>query len=598
MPRTTKNPTRSAAKKPTFKISGGPPSLVLLFALLLPLACWANALKDSPSPYLALHGDDPVDWHNWSAQVLRQAQAQNKLIFISSGYFSCYWCHRMHQDVYLHPDAAAELNRLTVPVKIDRELNPALDTYLINFARRTTGRAGWPIHVLLTPDGLPFYAFMYQPKDRFITIIQRAARLWRQQPERIRMAARKALPQPTAYDPKARPSLTQSAFKQQFLNALRAQMDDFSGGLKGQQKFPETPLLLNVFRFEHLPSDIQDWFNLTLEAMAQQHLRDHVDGGFFRYTVDPAWHTPHYEKMLYDNAQLAELYLRAGKRFHRSDWITVGLETLDFIQRRLYNPQTGLYVGSLSAVDAHHEEGGNYLLSAEQLRKRLTPEQYQLVSRHWQLDQPGPWEGKWLPEPFVDPRWPAIRQRLRQAFTPPARDDKQMLGWNALLINAFVAAAEVTGDERWHQRAEQLFNQLNQLISQPQAPRALSRTGHPIGQASLEDHALLLRAAQALNQDTRSLQRLSEQRFLTPVGWKLSIAPLLPGMGGVKWLPDDALPSLTALLDARAPNRLAAAEPTIRQAPLTSGSYLWHWPQALAQINAAKTDSTGSTAPH
>jgi len=578
MPQTHQKPTHSQAKKPAGKILGGPLWLLLLLSLLSPLPAQANELKQHLSPYLAMHGDDPVNWRNWSADVLRQAQRQNKLIFISSGYFSCYWCHRMHQDVYVHADAAAVLNRYTVPVKVDRELNPALDAYLIDFARRSTGRAGWPIHVLLTPDGLPFYAFIYQPKERFIGIIQRAARLWQQQPARITQAARKALQLPQPYDPKAQPTLTRNTLRQLFLTQLQARMDDFSGGLKGQQKFPETPLLLNVLRLKNLPEPIRDWFNLTLEAMAQQHLRDHVDGGFFRYTVDPAWHTPHYEKMLYDNAQLAELYLRAGKRFQRNDWIQIGLETLDFIQRRLYNPKTQLYVGSLSAVDAHAEEGGNYLLSPQQLQALLTPEHYRLVAEHWQLDLPGPWEGRWLAQTIDDPRWPAIRQRLRQAFTPPPRDDKQILAWNALLINAWVAAADATGDPVWRQQAKALYQRLYTLLLQSDPPRALGENGQPIGGAMLADHALLLRAARALEQDTTTLQRLTEQRFLTSVGWKLSGIPLLPGMTGSTWLPDDDLPSLTALLDVHAPSRLAGAEPAIHQSPLASGSYLWALP--------------------
>jgi uncharacterized protein YyaL (SSP411 family) len=314
----------STAKKPTFKISGGPLAALLL-ALVLPLLATANQLKNHASAYLAMHGNDPVNWYSWSPEVLQQAKAQNRIILISSGYFSCYWCHRMHQDVYIHPDTARVLNQLTIPVKVDRELNPALDHYLIEFSRRTTGRAGWPIHVLLTPEGLPFYAFMYQPKARFIATIKRAAKLWQQRAEQITQAARQALPTPAPYTPDARPSLTRDHLRQLVFDRLQQQMDDFSGGLKGQQKFPQTPLLLALLAQPQRPDPIQHWLVLTLDAMAQGHLRDHIDGGFFRYTVDPEWHTPHYEKMLYDNAQLAELYLRAGKHFARPDWIEVGL---------------------------------------------------------------------------------------------------------------------------------------------------------------------------------------------------------------------------------------------------------------------------------
>ncbi|WP_294948124.1 thioredoxin domain-containing protein [Sulfurivirga sp.] len=562
------------AEKTILQKWGRPRSRRTFIATLLAApAALANALKGNPSPYLAMHGDNPVDWHLWSDAVLKQAQAHNRLIFISSGYFSCYWCHRMEEDVYLHPDAAAVLNRYTIPVKVDRELDPALDSYLIDFAQRTTGRAGWPIHVLLTPDGLPFYSFLYQPKKPFMEIIERAARLWAERPDEIRAAARRALPHPRRYDPDARPTLKRQAFRTLFLERLREEMDDFSGGLKGQQKFPQSPLLLSVASLNGLPDTVREWLTLTLEQMASRHLRDHVHGGFFRYTVDPEWHTPHYEKMLYDNAQLATLYCRAGRRFDRRDWIDIGLETLHFVEAQLFNPKTGLFFGSLSAVDAHGEEGGNYLWTRSELKRVLDAETFNLIRKAWQLDQPGPWDGKWLPEPIEDPRWPAIRRKLAAAKPQPARDSKQLLGWNALMVEAYQAAAEASGEDTWRNKATELFERLHHLLMGKRPPRALIGR-RPAGDATLEDHALLLRAAAVLGRPTDALRRYIERRYLTDTGWKLAARPMLPGMGGRFWLPDDALPSLTALVDKGAPARLAAAEPDLRRAPLASGSYL------------------------
>ena len=572
IPRPRTNPS-GCAKNRLQKKSGTP--LLAALLLLCSLGGHANALKDNPSPYLAMHGDDPVDWHVWSADVLRQAQRENRLIFISSGYFSCYWCHRMQQDVYRHADAAALINRDTVPVKVDRELSPGLDRYLIDFAQRTTGRAGWPIHVLLTPEGYPFYAFMYQPKARFIAIIERAARLWRTDPERIRAAARKALPRVSPYpDPPPPLTLTHNRLTQRLFAALENAMDDFSGGLKGQQKFPTAPLYLSLLTLTDWPDDIRDWFATTLEAMAREHLRDHINGGFFRYTVDPDWHTPHYEKMLYDNAQLATLYLRAGQHFKREEWIQVGLETLRFLDRQLLNPKTGLYFGSLSATDAAHHEGGNYLWDRDTLKRLLPAELYDAVRIAWQLDAPGPWEGKWLPTPFEGDAWPAVRRILAQHSTRPARDSKQILGWNALMVDALSAAADATGDMQWKKRALELYRTLTRLLLASQPPRALNEDGQPMGQATLQDYALTLAAGQTLGQDTHALRQRMEERFLTPSGWKLSAAPLLPGQSGLKWLADGPLPSLTAIADRPHPEHVAAVQKTLQQRPLTSHSYL------------------------
>ncbi len=553
----------------------GTPLLATLFLLLLTAGAHANALKDALSPYLALHGNDPVHWQPWSAQVLKQAQRENKIIFISSGYFSCYWCHRMHQEVYTQADAAAILNRDTLPVKVDRELSPGLDRYLIDFAQRTTGRAGWPIHVLLTPEGYPFYAFMYAPKARFVAIIERAAKLWRDHPDQVRAAARKALPRPTPYpDPPPSLTLTPAQLTQQLFSALESNLDDFSGGLKGQQKFPQTPLYLTLLTLPRWPESIRSWFSLTLDTMARQHLRDHVNGGFFRYTVDPDWHTPHYEKMLYDNAQLATLYLRAGARFKRQAWINIGLETLHFMKRHLFNPKTGLYFGSLSATDAAHHEGGNYLWDTATLKKVLPAKLYEAARTAWGLDGIGPWEGKWLPTPFDGPAWPAIRKILTQHSTQPERDSKQVLGWNALMVEALSAATAATGDPHWRHEALALYKKLSGYLLHPQPPRAINADGHPMGQATLQDMALTIAAGEALGADTTALRRRMAQTFLTPTGWKLSAAPLLPGQSGLKWLPDGALPSLTAIADQRYPAHVAALQTTLRHTPLQSHSYL------------------------
>ncbi|MGC9386955.1 MAG: thioredoxin domain-containing protein [Hydrogenovibrio sp.] len=541
----------------------------------------ASPLNDHPSPYLAMHSDDPVHWQEWQPSVLTTAAAENKLIFLSSGYFACHWCHVMQQENYQNPEIAAYLNRHFINVKIDRELTPDLDRYMIAFAEKAAGHAGWPQHVILTPNGKPFFAFVYQPTDQLRQTLHRVQQLWQTDPQRILQAAQSGLTQPTPPEEAPKFTLNAQTFYRLFHSALQSQMDDFSGGLKGSLKFPKAPILLATLNSE--PDDtLQAWLKLTLDQMQSQHLFDHIHGGFYRYTVDPEWQTPHFEKMLYTQAQLAQVYFKAAEAFERPDYAETAQQTLAYAEQHLWHPETSLFRGSQSALDQNGDDGGAYLWSAAELRSLLTHEQYHEIHQAWSLSASPPYALGWHPKP-TQQHWPQIRKRLQAATDDIPTDDKSLLGWNGLMLSAYAAAMQQNpqASQRWQQYAQPLARTLIKWLQQTHPPTALSRDNQPIGRANLQDFAYVIQGlndwqrvqpAPGRPDEIRLLQAQAEHRFLDGNGWHLSDAPLLPGQMGQWAFPEDALPSPTARLE-RQPSRLAKTQAQLSAKPLDFASY-------------------------
>ncbi|MDG6778899.1 DUF255 domain-containing protein [Thiomicrorhabdus sp. zzn3] len=513
-----------------------------------------NQLAHHPSPYLAMHAKDPVHWQTWSESILTKAQQLKRPILISSGYFACHWCHVMQQENYQDQQIADLMNRFLVSVKLDRELHSELDHYLIEFARQLTGRAGWPQHVILTADGYPFAAFGYLSKNDFMLTLQRLANVWKAQSQEIGQLARQAAEQAGQQGLYA---ISWPEFQTQFHKTLQHSMDEFSGGLKGTQKFPESALLLALIQQSALSETEQAWLKLTLDQMQSQHLFDHIHGGFYRYTVDPEWQTPHFEKMAYDNALLARLYLLAYEKWQHRDYLDTALQTLDYLHNHLFDQKTGLYKGSQSALDFEGREGGSYLFNAQQLQQRLSPTAFDLVKEAWHLDHPAPYELGWHPRP-TNRLWPQIRRALQHPPKAIPADDKALLGWNGLILSALAEAYRITQQAHYLQQANALAEQLVFWLQQPAPPRAVTSDKHAIGQAGLEDFAYVVQGLQALNRLTQTseytntiamLTADAQKRFHSVSGWQQSGSFQLPGQDHKFLLPDSALPSAGALID-------------------------------------------------
>lgn len=556
-------------------------NIIVVVLLVFPITASAlqNQLKNHASPYLAMHGDDPIAWQAWGAHVLKQAKRQNKLIFVSIGYFACHWCHVMQRESFSDTAIAKKLNKAFIPVKIDRELNPALDAYLIEFVQRTRGHAGWPLNVFLTPDGNPVVGMVYAPKQQFRTLLEQLDQMWSQDHKNMgKMAADAALQLKGKPLPNAA-KLSQTFGREVLTGFLQTTMqvaDDMSGGFGEQNKFPmiaQLDLLLSAYQRNSMPQ-IKAFIELTLNQMATQGLRDHIGGGFFRYTVDPNWQTPHFEKMLYDNAQLAMLYFKAGEILGRKDFLALGRETLNFMQRELMTPAGGL-VASLSAVDAADIEGGYYLWDKPTLKKALNPSEYEAVNLLWQLENAAPFEAGYLPFYKVPPDEAAKQLRmqtsefmqrlgsaqfkllqLRNKRKLPV-DTKQLAAWNGLALSAFVLGAQKFNSEKFTQAAKGIRDYIvKQLWNGQRLYRARTDAGE-VGRVGLEDYAYaaegLLRWAMLKNhpKDIELAQQwlhIAWQRYYSPTGWIRSDDMLLPYVLGEAVIQDNPMPSPSAVL--------------------------------------------------
>ncbi len=542
-----------------------------------------NALTGHPSPYLAMHGQDPVGWRDWGREALEQARARGLPLFVSSGYFACHWCHVMQRESYRNSDIAELLNSRFVPVKIDRELNPALDEYLIGFTERTSGRAGWPLNVVLTPDGFPLVGFTYLPPDELEAVLQRVIRLWGDQRDRVVEMARAGAqeyaallrPDTSPLDPVDWPD-----FDALLMQQAMAFADPLAGGFGPQTRFPREPQMSALIDLYARNGDGQlgGFLRLTLDAMADGALRDHLGGGFFRYTVDPDWQTPHFEKMLYNQAQLVPLYLRAAEVLGEPRYRVLARETLDFMLSTLAGEDGG-YIGSLSAVDAAGVEGGFYLWDEATLERLLEPAERRLAALVWGLEGAPRFEAGHLPIPrgaveeaAADIGVPAseaeamlerVRGRLLEARAARdlPRDHKQLAGWNGLALSAIAAGVAAFGEDRYREAGAGLRRFLTErLWDGERLHRARSPSGW-FGTASVEDYAYVAAGLAdwgkaAGDEGARSLAHrlvgLAWSSFRDGDGWRRDSAPLLPAVPAEPALSDGALPSPAALLTALA----------------------------------------------
>lgn len=537
-------------------------SLLLLALVFLSPAALSNALSDHMSPYLAMHGKDPVDWRDWGEAALEEAEESGKLLFISSGYFSCHWCHVMQQESYQDADIAAMLNRWFVPVKIDRELHPALDAWLIEFTETTEGTAGWPLNVFLTPDGYPLIGTTYLPRDDFEALLGKLTAFWESDRDKALAFSRDIVERIRA-SKKASPAARLPDRRKLVMRLVEQALslgDELQGGFGDQNKFPMSPQLrvLLLLQQREPSSELHDFLVLTLDQMAGKGLRDQIAGGFFRYTIDPGWETPHYEKMLYNQAQLASLYLLAADVLNRPDYRVVARDTLDFVLERMRG-ENGGYIASLSALDAAGVEGGSYLWSRERLADTLSEQELEVALARWEFPFGTQSPGQALPfareGQGVDPELAeAVRLKLlaeREKRAPPG-DTKQLAAWNGLLLKAFTEAAAAFDDKRYREAAEALARWCLSMWD----GRRLSRSNGQAGEASLADYLYVATGLRAWGAASRQKQysetadeliAISWQLFFDDRGWRLGERQLIPGLDGEPAMQDGPMPAPSAL---------------------------------------------------
>ncbi|MDF2092689.1 thioredoxin domain-containing protein [Knoellia sp. 3-2P3] len=414
----------------------------------------ANRLATSTSPYLLQHADNPVDWWEWCPDAFEEARRRDVPVLLSVGYAACHWCHVMAHQSFEDEGVAEVLNRDFVAVKVDREERPDIDAVYMQATTALTGQGGWPMTCFLTPDGEPFYCGTYFPRDHFLQLLQAVYETWRGQRDRVLetsgsiVARLREMGGPLPARPVGEDVLANAVAR------LLGQFDDERGGFGGAPKFPPSMVLEFLLR-HHGRTGSRDALYMaerTCEAMARGGMYDQLGGGFARYSVDADWVVPHFEKMLYDNAQLLRVYAHLHRTTGSPLARRVALETAEFLMRDLRTDQ-GAFASALDA-DTDGVEGLTYAWTPAQLTEVLGPDDGARAAELLGVTDRGTFEhGTSTLQLRRDPDdpdwWRHTRERLlrvRQERPQPARDDKVVTGWNGLAV-AGLSDAGVLLDE-------------------------------------------------------------------------------------------------------------------------------------------------------
>ena len=435
----------------------------------------SNNLINENSPYLLQHAYNPVDWNPWDKQYLEKAKKENKLVVISIGYSSCHWCHVMEKESFEDSLVASIMNEKYISIKVDREERPDVDQVYMNAVQLMTGSGGWPLNVVTLPDGRPIWGGTYFPKDQWINALTQISDLYNKEPEKFINYAEtlekgiKSLDIITTNDNQELASIDLDKHIRSLVNKI----DKKNGGFSGAPKFmmPNNIHFLLRSAYQNNDKETLKLVNLTLEKMAYGGVYDQIGGGFSRYSTDDKWHIPHFEKMLYDNAQLISLYSDAYLVTNNDLYKNVVYETIAFVLKELKNPNGGFY-SSIDAdsksLDGKENEGAYYIWKEDELKK-LLKDDFVFFSDYYNINEYGYWEddnyvliknksdaafakahnlSKEQVSQKID-TWKKILIKARNKRSMPNIDDKILTSWNGLMINAFIDAYRVFKDENF-----------------------------------------------------------------------------------------------------------------------------------------------------
>jgi len=467
----------------------------------------SNHLAGSLSPYLLQHAHNPVDWFPWGQEALAKAKAEQKPIFLSIGYSACHWCHVMERESFENPAVAEVLNAHFVSIKVDREERPDLDDLYMDAVQTLTGRGGWPMSVWLTPDLEPFYGGTYFPPEPrgglpgFISLLRRITEVWREDRTGVVAQARNLrveLERQAAVVPGD--GLPSASLVGAALDQLRQGFDSRWGGFGPAPKFPQH-LAVELILARGSETD-RAMALRTLDAMGEGGMYDHLGGGFARYSVDGQWLVPHFEKMLYDNAQLAACYLTAFQATGESRYAQVARETLDYLLRDLRDPAGGFH--SSEDADSEGEEGKFYVFTPAEVREALGEADGARFCAAYGITEGGNFEhGRSVVHRFSCPREAALpgeedqmlRERLRHwrdRRVRPAKDDKVLAAWNGLALSALARGFQVLGDPRYLEAATACAGFLRRELWRDARLLRVWRRGQAHTPGFLEDSAAVL----------------------------------------------------------------------------------------------------------
>jgi hypothetical protein len=482
----------------------------------------ANRLKDATSPYLLQHKDNPVDWWPWGEDAFAEARRRDVPVLLSVGYAACHWCHVMAHQSFEDDETARLMNELTVPIKVDREDRPDVDAVYMEATQAMTGQGGWPMTVFCTPDGTPFYCGTYLPREQFQRVITAISTAWKDKRDDV---LRQGAAVVDAIGGGARlPAGTPMTAEVLDAGArsLHETYDAARGGFGGAPKFPPSMALEFLLRHHHRTGDPASLAAVvgTAEAMARGGMYDQLAGGFARYSVDADWVVPHFEKMLYDNAQLLRLYTSLWRATGSELARRVADETAEFLLRDLHTAEGGF----ASALDADTDgvEGLTYAWTPDELLELLGPDDGWWAKDLLGVTASGTFEhGTSVLQLRDDPddpaRWARIRtvlKEVRDRRPQPARDDKVVTAWTALAITALAEYGELTGRKSAVAAAVGAAELIERVHVVDGRLRRSSRDGR-VGDAAgvLDDHGSLAEAYTVLHQvtgDGRWLARAGE----------------------------------------------------------------------------------------
>ncbi len=478
-----------------------------------------NRLAAETSPYLLQHAQNPVDWYPWGDEAFERARAEDKPVLVSIGYAACHWCHVMERESFEDPEVAAAMNEQLICIKVDREERPDVDAIYMDAVQAMTGAGGWPLNAFVTPDGAPFYCGTYFPPEprhnlpAWRGLVDAIAQAWREQRGEIDDTAARIVPRLQgaatleAPEGELRPESLDEA-----VAGLRRGFDAENGGWGGAPKFPASSAIELLLARGERAMALQ-----TLRRMASGGIYDQIGGGFSRYSVDPRWIVPHFEKMLYDNALLARAYLHAFQVSGEPLFRRVCEETLDWAMRELRQDEGG-FASSLDA-DSEGVEGRFYVWSPEQIRAALGDELGEEAIAHFGVTEAGNFEGaSILVRATSDPpRLAEIKAGLLEARAlriRPALDDKRLTSWNALMISALADAGAALERADYVSAAVTCARFVDaELVRDGRLLRTFNR-GRAKLDAYLEDHAYLLEAYLTLYEATFDAHWFSRAREL------------------------------------------------------------------------------------
>jgi uncharacterized protein len=516
-----------------------------------------NGLAGETSPYLLQHANNPVDWMPWGPAALARAKVLDRPIFLSIGYAACHWCHVMERESFEDEATARLLNDRFVSIKVDREERPDLDAIYMNAVQAMTGSGGWPMSVFLTPDGKPFYGGTYFPDEprhgmpAFTQVLQGVSEAWSTQRDEVTAAGQRlvsALVEGARTAVPGGEAVIDAGFFRVVNAALDARFDTRNGSWGGAPKFPQ-PMTLEYQLRRIAAGDPAPgaMVRFTLDKMADGGIRDQLGGGFHRYATDSRWLVPHFEQMLYDNAQLARVYLHASQAFGKADSVRyreVAVGILDYMIRELRRDD-GAFASSQDA-DTEGEEGATFTWRAAAIREVLgDDEAYQRFADAYGVTDAGNWEGVTI----LSRVWPttseapvrddaaleaslaasrAVLLEARAQRPQPARDDKALAAWNGLAIAAFAEAGRFLGEERYTVAAIDAAQAIvDGLLAEDGSLHRSWKDGRAVGAGVLEDYSHLAEGLMALYETTfderwftlaRRLADAILERFADPEG--------------------------------------------------------------------------------